>query len=401
MILNETPVRTSKNFNANDIEIKSIKVPDNVNSFLNRSIYINSDKKTLLVAENDEDSNRLNDLYEDSKVLVSELTKDDFKVKFGVGEDVVKNCQSNTNQPIRIVAKENSNLVEANIEFLFDDDNKELLDTIELYAERNANLNVIINYIPREISEEFSEKEKNKQEDESILLESVNNSTEKYFHSGIIKVCGLENSKINITLVNMLNNSSTNFINVENKLLDNCELYFNIVDFGGKHSITNYFTDLFGKCSSNNLNTIYLGNNSQLFDLNYIAFCRGEKTNINIEVQGALKDEAIKHFKGTIDFKKGCKKAIGNENENCLLLSDKAKSLALPMLLCSEEDVEGNHSSSSGKAEPKELFYLMSRGISEKDAMKLLVRAKFNSIIDSFTNNEIKELIISAIDSKL
>ena len=51
-------------------------------------------------------------------------------------------------------------------------------------------------------------------------------------------------------------------------------------------------------------------------------------------------------------------------------LSDKAKSLALPMLLCSEEDVEGNHSASSGKADNKEIFYIMSRGFDKKSAEK-------------------------------
>ena len=54
--------------------------------------------------------------------------------------------------------------------------------------------------------------------------------------------------------------------------------------------------------------------------MNYIAELYGEKSNIDIEVQGALKDNAKKNFKGTIDFKKGCKKATGNENENCMLL---------------------------------------------------------------------------------
>ena len=102
------------------------------------------------------------------------------------------------------------------------------------------------------------------------------------------------------------------------------------------------------------MDTIYLGKENQVFDLNYIGELKGEMSKIDIEVQGALKDRAKKHFKGTIDFKKGCKKAKGNENEACMLLSDTAKSLALPMLLCSEEEVEGNHSSSAGKIDEKE-----------------------------------------------
>ena len=135
--------------------------------------------------------------------------------------------------------------------------------------------------------------------------------------------------------------------------------------------------------------------------MNYIAELYGEKTNIDIEVQGALKDTAKKHFKGTIDFKKGCKKATGNENENCMLLSEKAKSIALPMLLCSEEEVEGNHSSSAGKVGNKELFYIMSRGFSKVEAMKLLVRAKFNNILEKIEDEELKAEIIAKIDEGL
>lgn len=135
--------------------------------------------------------------------------------------------------------------------------------------------------------------------------------------------------------------------------------------------------------------------------MNYIGELRAEECNINIEVQGALKDTAKKHFKGTIDFKKGCKKSKGNENEFCMLLSDTAKSLALPMLLCSEEDVEGNHSSAAGKINSKELFYIMSRGFSYKEAMKLMVRARFNKILDNIENEDLKNEIVSEIDRKL
>ena len=110
-----------------------------------------------------------------------------------------------------------------------------------------------------------------------------------------------------------------------------------------------YYSNLSGNKARANINSIYLGTGEQVFDINYIAELFGENTETNIEVQGALKDSATKNFKGTIDFKKGSKKAKGNENEFCMLLSDKAHSKALPMLLCTEEDVEGNHSSSAGK----------------------------------------------------
>ena len=199
----------------------------------------------------------------------------------------------------------------------------------------------------------------------------------------------------------MLNNKSNNLLSIENYLEENARVDFCIVDFGGKTSVTNYYSNIKGNGAKANINTIYLGTENQVFDINYIAELFGEKTETKIEVQGALRDEAKKNFKGTIDFKKGSKKAKGDENEFCMLLSDKAKSKALPMLLCTEEDVEGNHSSAAGKIEDDKLFYIMSRGISEKDAMKLIVKAKFNKIIEIIKDEELKQEIVEEIDKRL
>lgn len=146
---------------------------------------------------------------------------------------------------------------------------------------------------------------------------------------------------------------------------------------------------------------VYLGRKDQVLDLNYIGELRGKKSEIKIEAQGALKDTAKKHFKGTIDFKKGSKKAKGNENEFCMLLSDTAKSISLPMLLCSEEEVEGNHSSAAGKLDNKALFYMMSRGFDKKAAMKLAVKARFNEIIQKILDEALKNEVLYEIDERL
>ena len=71
------------------------------------------------------------------------------------------------------------------------------------------------------------------------------------------------------------------------------------------------------------------------------------------------------------------------------------------MLLCSEEEVEGNHSSAAGKVGEKRTFYIMSRGFNFKEAMKLIVKAKFNKIIENIINERLKEEILEEIDKRL
>lgn len=348
--LNETPVRTSRNFNINNIKLENIEIPQKVVSFENiETICQNSKKQTT------------------QNIQGCDLV-------YGISDILTKQLNENANQKLKlnIESKENE---ETQIIFNFDSQNIQLVDHIEIEAQEQTKATIIIKY-------------KSQQEIEA-------------FHNGIIKLQAKNKADINVILINLMNQNSNNFISIENELEKEAKVTYTIIDFGGKNSITNYYSNLKGISSNNKLNTIYLGSKNQTIDLNYIAELRGEKTNIDIEVQGALKDTARKHFKGTIDFKKGCKKAIGNENENCMLLSETAKSIALPMLLCSEEEVEGNHATSAGRVGDKELFYIMSRGFNKKEAMKLMVKAKFNKILENIENEEIKNEIEQEIDKRL
>ena len=347
--LNETPVRTARNFRINNIKLDDVKIPKKINEF-----------------------NSLETICDDTKVKIEDNTSK-INLVYGLSEELTNQVIQNSNKRINIEINSKTNK-EIGFNFNFDKDNNELIEDIEINANEGTKETIIIKYVSREID---------------------------CYHNGVIRVNAKKDANINIIVVNLLNDNSDNFLSIQNNIEDNAKVNYCIIDFGGKNSITNYYSNIIGEKADNRLNTIYLGNKNQVFDLNYIAELRGEKSNIDIEVQGALKDNAKKNFKGTIDFKRGCKKATGNENENCMLLSDTAKSLALPMLLCSEEDVEGNHSSSAGKADEKELFYIMSRGFDHKAAMKLMVRARFNKILESIKNQAIKNEIIYEIDKRL
>mgnify|MGYP004458478063 FL=1 len=335
MEFNNTPVRTSKNFNINNIKLDVI-IPENLSKFSNACV--SSDVALL---------------------------NEDLKFVYGVGLDYSK-----ANYKGKIELKDGDDV---KILFNFDKNNLNLID--ELLIEANGNATITIEY-------------------KSSCLE-------RCFHSGALKLIANASSNVNVNLVNFLNEDSANFEAIENVLNENSNVNYTIIDIGAKTSVSNYYSNIVGDNSKNDLKTVYLGTGEQVKDINYIAELYGKKTNIDIDVQGALSGKAKKNFKGTIDFKKGCKKAKGDENEFCMLLSDNAKSIALPMLLCSEDDVEGNHSTASGKVDNQVLFYIMSRGLSYKEAVKLLVKSNFVTIIDRITDNDLKNEIIEIIDKKL
>lgn len=374
--LNETPVRTARNFNCNNIVLKDLKIPENYKAFNNIEIDIDNSKIDL-----------------EEEISSSKLT-------YGLGDLLEEQAMKSPNKKIKLNIKGKSNK-ESIISFNFNEENKNLIDNIEIIAEENTKANIFIKYSFSNSTACKNANCKNIMCEKGKNSEKLNNSYENYYHNGIIRLFAKANSSIKLTVVNLLNEVSQNFLSIENNLQENANLDFCIVDFGGKNSITNYYTNLEGEASKNNLNAIYLGKDEQVFDLNYIGALRGKKSVMNIEVQGALNGKSKKNFKGTLDFKRGAKKAKGDENEFCMLLSDTAKSLALPMLLCEEEDVEGNHSTAAGKLGGKELFYIMSRGFNKKEAMKLIVRAKFNKILDTISKEDLKNEILKEIDNRL
>lgn len=152
------------------------------------------------------------------------------------------------------------------------------------------------------------------------------------------------------------------------------------LELGGAEVYTGTLFELGGEESTAELVSGYLGTGRQKIDMNYVARHRGKKTKSNMQISGILKNEAKKLLRGTIDFVHGCVGAKGDEKEDVLLVGDNMVNQTIPLILCAEEDVEGNHGASIGKLDENMLFYAATRGISPEEAQRLLTLAKIEAI---------------------
>ena len=119
----------------------------------------------------------------------------------------------------------------------------------------------------------------------------------------------------------------------------------------------------------------YLGQKRQTVDINLVVNHWGQKTNSEISTAGALKHDAKKIFRGTIDFKKGSAGSVGNEQETVLMLGDGVANKTVPLILCAEENVVGNHGATIGELDEDTLSYFESRGISAEEAENIMAHA--------------------------
>ena len=169
------------------------------------------------------------------------------------------------------------------------------------------------------------------------------------------------------------------------------------VILGGRKVWQGCRADLAGKESHFQGEIGYLADKEMQLDLNYVIRHLGKRSTCEINASGVLKDHAKKLFRGTIDFQKGCAGAKGNEKEDVLLLDDTVENQTIPVILCAEEDVEGNHGATIGQLDEELLFYLQSRGIPENAVYEMLARARIDAVCWKIPDIQIQEEIQKAL----
>lgn len=139
--------------------------------------------------------------------------------------------------------------------------------------------------------------------------------------------------------------------------------------------------NLVGNRARLDLNNRYHACHEELLDINHVARMRGCATRAEIAESGILNDSARKTLRATIDLIRGSKDAKGNETETVQILGDGVVNKTMPVILCDEDNVAGNHGATIGSVSPEQIEYLQARGLSRHEAELLFVRALFEDAI--------------------
>ena len=235
--------------------------------------------------------------------------------------------------------------------------------------------------------------------DAKVVITFENNL--KAFNNSYINFICKKNSKVEVVILTSFEKTSTNFLTIENDLDENSKISVIYTDFSCDYSVLRYISNLYKDNCQSYFKNLYIGKDENKIDINISKNVYGKNCKCDIQTIGALFDKASKSYKGLIDFKKGCKGSVGDEKELALTFSKQTKSKALPLLLSSEDDVKGSHSSATGKINEQMLFYVMSRGLTRKQAVLLLLKAKMATIIDEIFDDKLKRVISKELERRI
>lgn len=295
--------------------------------------------------------------------------------EYGVSKKMVELAENFYNAGIYAYIKKGAKIEKPiRIEYAMDRENDMVIDNNIIVASENSKATVVVDY---------------------YTVDDVD-----AFHNGAMKIYAKAGASVTVIKIQRMSDNSNNFDSNLAFVEYGAEVNFIQVELGSKRTVTNYISNIKEEGKSS-IDSIYLGDKDREIDLSYYMNHLGRRSLSNIETKGALKDRAKKIFKGTIDFKLGSSKSEGKEEESVILFDKTVKSNAVPLLLCTEDDVKGQHAASSGKVDEDKLFYMMSRGFTKEEAMKTIVEASFNPIIDKIPIEDMKSVIRAEIARKL
>ncbi|MFV0352129.1 MAG: SufB/SufD family protein [Oscillospiraceae bacterium] len=213
------------------------------------------------------------------------------------------------------------------------------------------------------------------------VLQIYTGSNAGAFHAGCTRIVAKAGAKVKLLQLQMLPEGSTHLNDIGVNMQDKAEVSVTNLELGKADIYAGGRFRLLGRASVLNCNTVYFGDDARTLDFNYFAEHVAPETTSDIIAGGALFDECQKLYRGTIDFVSGAARSVGHEQENTLLLSNKVRNRTAPLILCGEENVEGQHAATIGKLDADMLFYLASRGLSEEQAKLMMVHAQFGPAI--------------------
>lgn len=234
-----------------------------------------------------------------------------------------------------------------------------------------------------------------------LLLDYRSSETGTFEHYGNLKLIAETGARVKITKLQRLNDHSVSFDQVFTQVAEGAIVTVNDAQIGADIKAFSNIQQLTGYRADATTYSLYYGQPTSKTDVAYTMKHLGKKSTSTILSKGALQNQSNKVFRGNLVFERGATGSVGKEEEFVVLLSEKLKSDSIPGLFCQEDDVIGEHAASVGQVDQNKLFYIMSRGFSETEARKLIIKSSYEEVLQKMAIGDYADQVSQTLDQRI
>ncbi|MFG6119580.1 Fe-S cluster assembly protein SufD [Thalassobacillus sp. B23F22_16] len=261
--------------------------------------------------------------------------------------------------------------------FWQEDPESALFNHVIVVADKNSSVTYVENYLSQ-----------NKEDEEAV----TNILTEVFAH---------DNAKVSFGAVDNLGAGTTTYVNRRGVADRDAKIEWALGQMNDGYTISENYTYLMGENSLGDAKTVSVGRGSQKQNFTARIVHYGKASEGYILQHGVMKEKATAIFNGIGKIEHGASKSNAEQESRVLMLSKDARGDANPILLIDEDDVTAGHAASVGRVDPMQLFYLMSRGISQKEAERLVIHGFLAPVVKQLPIEAVKEQLTQVIERKV
>lgn len=236
---------------------------------------------------------------------------------------------------------------------------------------------------------------------QAMMVENATSTKDAHYKSQVMQLYVQPNSKISYCTLHNETAGTHSFVTKRAEVLQDAKIEWFDFTVGEGFTQVQLRSYLRENSAEAQQYQVIVGTETQQCDINSDVFHEKANTTSAMLAKGILGDKSRAMHRGTIRVEKNAFNCQGDQRSDILLLGDEARCNAIPVLEVENDDVSCSHGTTMGQIDEEQLYYLLSRGLDEKEAKKLLVLGLVEPILQKITNEKVREEIMEIIEERL
>jgi Fe-S cluster assembly protein SufD len=221
------------------------------------------------------------------------------------------------------------------------------------------------------------------------------------FHNGATEAFVGEDAKLVFASLQDWGRNVFHYSNQRAEVKRNGELQWIQTLLGARMEKTNSYFRMVEPGAQVYVHGFMFGDQRQHFDMHTLQKHLADHCTSDLLIKACLKDRARSVYQGLIQVAEGAQRTDAYQANRNLLLSETARADSIPGLEILANDVRCTHGATIGNVDREQMFYLMTRGLREHEAQRLIVEGFFAPVIDRIPLDSVRDQLREAIQHKI
>jgi Fe-S cluster assembly protein SufD len=235
----------------------------------------------------------------------------------------------------------------------------------------------------------------------TLLAETAGGDDAAALHSGAIEIFVGKEARLRYVNLQNWGTGVWHFAHQRAQIDRDGRLQWTIGALGGRLAQVSQHVSLVGVGAMAQVNGVMFTEGKQQLTYNTLQHHQAPNCRSDLLYKGALQDRSRLVWRGMIKVDKDAQKTDGYQRNDNLMLSDHARADSIPGLEIEADDVRCTHGATAGRVDDEQIFYARCRGLTRKEAIRMIVAGFFQQVFDRITIESVRNALGEAIGRRI